>query len=118
MDIKGTAEKIIKDKDLTKNPIKAVENATGKDLPDEKIKSAVSKVAKKVDTDKVKDKIGDVVDKIKKLEKSPRKGSFFAHYTAICWISAGKPKQWDSKGIIIPLAESRGSAFGRFAFSF
>ena len=78
MDIKKAADSLIKDKD----PVKAVEKATGVDLPDEKIEKAVEKVAtkdniekakdvvKKVATkeniEKAKDVIEDVVEKIKK----------------------------------------------------
>lgn len=65
MDIKGKigeiTDKVKNDKDFTKdltsNPVKAVEKVTGVDLPDEKINNVV---------DAAKDKIGDVIDKIKK----------------------------------------------------
>ena len=65
MDIKEKigeiADKVKGDKDLqkniTKDPVKAVEGVTGIDLPDEKINKVV---------DAAKDKVGDVIDKIKK----------------------------------------------------
>jgi len=62
MDIKKAADSLIKDKD----PVKAVEKATGVDLPDEKINKVVKEVASKVSVDDVKDKVGDVVSKFKK----------------------------------------------------
>jgi hypothetical protein len=62
MDIKKAADSLIKDKD----PVKAVEKATGIDLPDEKINKVVKEVASKVSVDDVKDKVGDVVSKLKK----------------------------------------------------
>lgn len=62
MDIKKAADSLIKDKD----PVKAVEKATGIDLPDEKINKVVKEVASKVSVDDVKDKVGDVVSKFKK----------------------------------------------------
>ena len=62
MDIKKAADSLIKDK----NPVKAVENATGIDLPDEKINKVVKDVASKASVDDVKDKVGDVVSKFKK----------------------------------------------------
>ncbi len=62
MDIKKAADSLIKDK----NPVKAVEKATGVDLPDEKIEKVVKEVASKVSVDDVKDKVGDVVSKFKK----------------------------------------------------
>ena len=62
MDIKKAADSLIKDK----NPVKAVEKATGIDLPDEKINKVVKDVASKVSVDDVKDKVGDVVSKFKK----------------------------------------------------
>ena len=62
MDIKKAADSLIKDK----NPVKAVESATGIDLPDEKINKVVKDVASKVSVDDVKDKVGDVVSKFKK----------------------------------------------------
>ena len=62
MDIKKAADSLIKDKD----PVKAVEKATGVDLPDEKINKVVKEVASKVSVDDVKDKVGDVVSKLKK----------------------------------------------------
>ena len=74
MDIKKAADSLISDK----NPVKAVEKATGIDLPDEKIGKVVKEVASKVSVDDVKkvasklpvddvkDKVGDVIDKFKK----------------------------------------------------
>ena len=74
MDIKKAADSLISDK----NPIKAVEKATGIDLPDEKVSKVVKEVASKVSVDdvkkvasklpvdEVKDKVGDVIDKFKK----------------------------------------------------
>ena len=62
MDIKKAADSLIKEK----NPVKAVEKATGVDLPDEKIEKVVKEVASKVSVDDVKDKVGDVVSKFKK----------------------------------------------------
>lgn len=74
MDIKKAADTLINDK----NPIKAVEDATGIDLPDEKVTKVVKEVASKVSVDDVKkvasklpvddvkDKVGDVIDKFKK----------------------------------------------------
>ena len=71
MDIKKAADSLISDKD----PIKAVEKATGINLPDEKINKAVKtvaskvsaddvkKVASKLPVDGVKDKVDDVIDK-------------------------------------------------------
>ncbi|MBQ9808995.1 MAG: hypothetical protein IJM55_09035 [Ruminococcus sp.] len=59
--IEEIADKVKGDKDLqknlTKNPVKAVEGVTGIDLPDDKINKVV---------DAVKDKAGDVIDKFKK----------------------------------------------------
>ena len=59
--IEEIADKVKGDKDpqknLTKNPVKAVEGVTGIDLPDDKINKVV---------DAVKDKAGDVIDKLKK----------------------------------------------------
>ena len=62
MNIKGAAETLIKDKD----PVKAVEKATGIDLPDEKINKVVKEVSSKVSVDDVKDKATDIINKIKK----------------------------------------------------
>lgn len=62
MDIKEAAASLVKDKD----PVKAVEKATGIDLPDEKINSVVKEVASKVSVDDVKEKAGDIIDKFKK----------------------------------------------------
>jgi hypothetical protein len=73
MDIKKAADTLINDK----NPIKAVESATGIDLPDEKVSKVVKEVASKVSVDDVKkvasklpvdgvkDKVEDVLDKFK-----------------------------------------------------
>ena len=65
MDIKDKlgeiADKVKSDKDLqkniTKDPVKAVEGVTGVDLPDDKINKVV---------DAAKDKVGDVLGKLKK----------------------------------------------------
>ena len=62
MDIKKAANSLINDKD----PIKAVEDATGIYLPDDKVNKVVKEVASKVSVDDVKDKVGDVIDKFKK----------------------------------------------------
>ena len=74
MDIKKAADSLISDK----NPIKAVEKATGIDLPEEQVSKVVKEVASKVSVDDVKkvasklpvddvkDKVGDVIDKFKK----------------------------------------------------
>ena len=74
MDIKKAADSLINDK----NPVKAVEKATGIDLPDEKVSKVVKEVASKVSVDDVKkvasklpvddvkDKAMDVIEKIKK----------------------------------------------------
>lgn len=71
MDIKKTisdaVEKITKDETLKeefkKDPVKAVEKATGVDLPDDVVKQVVEAVKSKITVDK----IGDVADKIKGL---------------------------------------------------
>lgn len=65
MDIKGKigdiTDKVKNDKDfqkdLKKDPVKAVENLTGIDIPDDKMDKVV---------DAAKDKLGDVLGKIKK----------------------------------------------------
>jgi len=65
MDIKEKigeiADKVKGDKDLqkniTKDPVKAVEGITGVDLPDDKINKVI---------DVAKDKVDDVIDKFKK----------------------------------------------------
>lgn len=65
MDIKGKigdiTDKVKNDKDfqkdLKKDPVKAVENLTGIDIPDDKVDKVV---------DAAKDKLGDVLGKIKK----------------------------------------------------
>ncbi len=62
MDIKKAADALVKEKD----PVKAVEKATGIDLPDDKINKVVKEVSSKVSVDDVKDKVGDVISKIKK----------------------------------------------------
>lgn len=65
-DIKETVTDKKFQKDLKKDPVKAIEKATGIDLPNDKIDKAVDTVKDKVKSGDIKDKVDDIVDKFKK----------------------------------------------------